>query len=407
MRELLKDKNIRSAYVLCLILGTAYGMVMAIVSLFLTKVHHYDKPTIANLATFFSVGIAAFAVPMGLMIRKLSPRAVLAIAMVGYGLAVAVFPFVPGFFGLAISRAFDGAFSVGCWISLETILLLRTTSLNRGFVTGLYSNVLALGYVVGSVLAAGFTLLWPDTWIFVTAGAVALSGAAYGLTTLSPTIEPVETMHMPSDASMVDRSGETTPIPTLFWRIKTACIPPFSYGYFQGSLVLYLPLYLIEKHAVTESATKLLVAFFSAGMFLTVMLVGRFGDRFGHLRVIRAMAALGALITLSVVYLPNYPLIACAVVLAGGALAPMWPLSLALQSLICQPQDYGRANGLLNASFAVGAVAGPLISSRIYEYYSGATMVLHLAALWGFVVLASFVFRRDDPSLRARHAGSR
>jgi MFS family permease len=80
----------------------------------------------------------------------------------------------------------------------------------------------------------------------------------------------------------------------------------------------------------------------------------------------------------------------------------MWPLALALQSLICQPQDYGRANGLLNASFALGAVAGPLVSSRVFQHYSGQVMVLHLAAMWGFVVLASLLFRRDDPSLRVR-----
>jgi hypothetical protein len=81
LREILKDKNIRTAYLLCLTLGIAYGMVLAIISLYLTNVHHYDKPTIANLATFFSVGIAVFAVPMGMMIRRLSPRVVLAIAM--------------------------------------------------------------------------------------------------------------------------------------------------------------------------------------------------------------------------------------------------------------------------------------------------------------------------------------
>lgn len=401
MREILKDPNIRTAYQLCLMLGIAYGMVMAIVSLFLTNVHHYDKPTIANLATFFSVGIAAFAVPMGLMIRRLSPRVVLMIAMAGYGTAVAVFPFMAGFFGLAVSRAFDGAFSVGAWISLETILLLRTTSLNRGFVTGLYSNVLALGYVIGSVLAAGMTMLWPDTGVFVSAGALACCAAAYAILKLDPVIEPIE-VGSPTATGAVPAVAGGLSIPALFWRIKTACIPPFSYGYFQGSLVLFLPLFLVSQRGVAEAETKLLVAFFSGGMFLSVMVVGKLGDHFGHLRVIRMMAGFGALITLSVVYLPNYPLIATAVVLAGAALAPMWPLSLALQSLICEPQDYGRANGLLNASFAVGAVSGPLVSSRIYEYYSGEAMVLHLAGLWGVVVLMSLIFRRDDPSLRKR-----
>lgn len=404
LREILKDKNIRTAYTLCLTLGVAYGMVLAIISLYLTNTHHYDKPTIANLATFFSVGIAAFAVPMGLMIRKLSPRVMLAIALAGYGTAVALFPFMPGFFGLAISRAFDGAFSVGAWISLETILLLRTSSLNRGFVTGLYSNVLALGYVLGSGLAWGAAKLLPitDTEVFVAAGCVACFGAFYALTKLDRVIEAVEIPTAPTTTAAAPATGVS--LGTLFWRIKTACVPPFTYGYFQGALVLYLPLFLTKERGVDEDDTKLLVGMFSLGMVLFVMSIGRLGDRFGHLKVIRTMALLGGLIALSVVYLPNYYFIAVAVVLAGGALSPMWPLALALQSLISDPRDYGRANGLLNASFAVGAVSGPLISSRIYEWYSGEVMVLHLASMWLFVVLASLVFRKDDPSLRPRPA---
>ncbi len=404
MREILKDKNIRTAYKLCLTLGIAYGMVLAIISLYLTNVHLYDKPTIANLATFFSVGIAVFAVPMGLMIRRMSPRVVLAIALLGYGTAVAVFPWMPGFFGLAMSRAFDGAFSVGAWISLETILLLRTSSLNRGFVTGLYSNVLALGYVIGSAIAWGAAKLWADTEmpVFLAAGCVAACGSLYALRKLDPVIEAVEVPTAPTPTSAVESTGVS--LGALFWKIKTACVPPFTYGYFQGSLVLYLPLFLVKERGVAEDDTKLLVGLFSLGMVLFVMTIGHLGDRYGHLKVIRTMAALGGLIALSVVYLPNFPLIALAVVLAGGALSPMWPLALALQSLITDPRDYGRANGLLNASFAVGAVSGPLISSRVYEYWSGETMVLHLAGMWGIVVLASLIFRRDDPSLRPRPA---
>lgn len=404
MREILKDKNIRTAYKLCLTLGIAYGMVLAIISLYLTRVHLYDKPTIANLATFFSVGIAAFAVPMGLMIRKLSPRVVLMIALFGYGTAVAIFPFMPGFGGLAASRAFDGAFSVGAWISLETILLLRTTSLNRGFVTGLYSNVLALGYVIGSGLAWGASLLWADTEpvVFVCAGCVAIGGAIYASLKLDHAIEAVELPATPT--SEVPAPPSSTSLPSLLWRIKTACVPPFTYGYFQGSLVLYLPLYLTQERGVPVDDTKLLVGLFSLGMVLFVMGIGHLGDRYGHLRVIRVCAAIGGLIALSVVYLPNFLLIAIAVVLAGGALSPMWPLALALQSLICEPRDYGRANGLLNASFALGAVSGPLVSSRVYEHWSGEVMVLHLAAMWGIVVLSSLVFRRDDPSMRPRRA---
>jgi hypothetical protein len=79
----------------------------------------------------------------------------------------------------------------------------------------------------------------------------------------------------------------------LYWRIKTACITTFTYGYFQGSLVLFLPLFLIDHRGVADGPTKLLVAFFAIGDG------GERGDRrahrrpHGHLKTIRVLVAVG------------------------------------------------------------------------------------------------------------------
>jgi hypothetical protein len=73
LREVFRDDSMRTAYVLCLLLGIAYGTVLAVTSLFLIDVPRYDKATVADLAAFFSLGIAAFAMPMGWAIRRLSP----------------------------------------------------------------------------------------------------------------------------------------------------------------------------------------------------------------------------------------------------------------------------------------------------------------------------------------------
>ena len=410
MRTIFKDHNIRVAYLLCLTLGVAYGMVLAIVSLYLSGERGYDEPTIAGMAAFFSVGIAACAVPMGMLVRKLTPRVVLAISLLGYGLAVGVFPFMPGFAGLAGARAFDGAFSVGVWITLETILLMRTTSLNRGFVTSLYSIVLAVGYVLGSVITYVMTKFLPDWVVFVAAGGLAALGALGGLVLLDRNIQPVEGSEHAVEAApgntgaqpVVDSSSTGLSMVSLYWRIKTACMPTFMYGYFQASLVLFLPLFLIEERNIGADETKLMVAFFSIGMVVCVGFVGHLGDRVGHLKIMRALVAIGALITASVVFLPTYPLIAAAVFIAGGALAPLWPLGLALQSLIVDPRDYNRSNALLNASYAIGTLAGPIISGFVKRAYGGEVMFLHLAALWLVVLGMTIAFRRDDPSLRPR-----
>src|SRR5690606_10605700 len=144
----LRDSNIRTAYAVCGMTGTAYGMVTAVVAVYLNKFRGIDELTIGELAMFFSIGIAAFSVPMGLLIKKLSPRTMLSVALLGYAAATAIFPFLLTFGGLAAARGLDGAFSVGVWVSLETILLMRTSSAHRGLITSLYTISMAVGYGV-------------------------------------------------------------------------------------------------------------------------------------------------------------------------------------------------------------------------------------------------------------------
>ena len=439
VRDILRDPSIRVAYLMCLMLGIAYGIVMAIVAIYLNKERGFAETTIGGLAFFFSAGIAIFAIPMGMLVRVWSPRVMLAVALIGYGVATAVFPFLTTFAALATARAIDGAFSVGAWISIETILLMRTTALSRGFVTSLYSIVLAIGYVIGSVFAAGWTHIAPTSSAFVVAGVLACGAAIIGLLRLDREMHPVagsDHGHVaepelgtpvapaPSEPSEPSEPREPSELfverPAisalrLYWNIKTACITTFTYGYFQGSLVLFLPLFLIDHRGVAEGPTKLLVAFFAAGMALTVVFMGRLGDRHGHLKTIRVLVAIGAVITVSVVYLPWFPVVAVVVFLAGGALAPVYPLSIALQSIIAEPRDYNRSNALLNVSYALGTLAGPLICGYLYDTYSrgpdgtkvplgGELLFWQLAALWGLVFFMTLAFRRDDPSLRRRRA---
>jgi MFS family permease len=410
----LRDRNIRTAYVVCGMTGTAYGMVTAVVAVYLNKVRGIDELTIGGLAMFFSFGIAACAVPMGLLVKRWSPRTMLATCLLVYAAATAIFPFLLSFGGLATARGIDGAFSVGVWVSLETILLMRTSPAHRGLVTSLYTISMAMGYGLGAVIGWIIMLAYPMPNVFIGAGLFASTAALLAFVLLERDIQPIAgSDHAAEHAPAVESAASTAvpavaaapeerpPILTLYWRIKTACIPTFCYGYFQASLVLFLPLFLIESRHVPKEDTSLLVASFSVGMAASVVFVGRFGDKFGHLKTVRTLVALGVLLTGSLVYLPTFGLVAVAVLLAGGALAPIWPLSLALQSLIVDPRDYSRTNALINGSYGLGTLAGPLMSGYLFKHHGGETMFLHIAVLWAVALLATIAFRRDDPSFRA------
>lgn len=409
-RSELRDPNIRTAYVVCGMTGTAYGMVTAVVAVYLNKVRGIDELTIGGLAMFFSAGIAAFSVPMGMLIKKLSPRTMLSVALLVYAAATAIFPFLLSFGGLALARGIDGAFSVGVWVSLETVLLMRTSSAHRGLITSLYTISMATGYALGAVFGWMVMLMYPMPMVFVGAGLFASLAALIAYVFLDREIHPIAGSDHAAEhtSEAAPAVAAESPILSLYWKIKTACIPTFCYGYFQASLVLFLPLFLIEMRQVPKEDTSLLVASFSVGMAASVVFVGRLGDRYGHLKTVRTLVALGVVLTASLVYLPTFGLVAIAVLLAGASLAPIWPMSLALQSLIVNPRDYSRSNALLNGSYGLGTLAGPLMSGYLFKHYGGETMFLHIAVLWALALLATLAFRRDDPSFRAiMHARAR
>src|SRR5690606_28309374 len=183
-----------------------------------------------ELAMFFSIGIAAFSVPMGLLVKKLSPRTMLSVALLGYAGATAIFPFLLTFGGLASARGLDGAFSVGVWVSLETILLMRTSSAHRGLITSLYTISMAVGYGVGAVFGWIIMLTYPMPMVFVSAGLFASLAALVAYVFLDRDIRPIAGSDHAVEEALKQAPRPETPIVVaaerpsilqLYWKIKT------------------------------------------------------------------------------------------------------------------------------------------------------------------------------------------
>jgi MFS family permease len=237
----------------------------------------------------------------------------------------------------------------------------------------------------------------------VVAGVIALGSSLYVAQTLDGKLPERDAI---AEAKLDVADGRSALVAGGTWtilnRIKTSCYATFAYGYFQSSVVLFLPLYLVEQKGILREQTILVTAFFAAGMLLFSNIGGRFGDRHGHLGVMRGLATIGVVTILAFVFLDSFKAMALAVFIAGATLATISPLSLALQGVVTNHAQYARANSIYNAFYAAGMFLGPPISSVLFVRYGGAVMLYHLAALWGgFVVFSSFFFR-DDPAVRRR-----
>jgi MFS family permease len=399
VRQRITDPNIWLVYAAVLLVGTAYGTSLAVLALFLDA-RHFDAHQIGALAACFASGIVALSLPMGTLVRRFTARRVLVASLVGYAVTVAAFPFLHGFLAAAVARFFDGAFSVGVWVSCETILLSRADARNKAFVMSLYAISLAVGYIVGPLAAKGVVAIGTMHWPFVLSGILGTAAAVLVLLRLDEDVN-VEFDRAPSRASFVASTATTS---QLAWKTKTSCLATFAYGYFQASVVLFLPLFLVESKHITREQTIVIPAFFAAGMLLFSNFAARLGDRHGHLVVMRVLGAIGTSMVVGFVVLESFAAMCVAVFVAGATLASISPLSLALQGVVVAPEDYGRANAVYNGAYAAGMLLGPPLSSALFRRFGGAVMLDHLAALWVGFVLFTAIFAKDDPAANRRAA---
>jgi MFS family permease len=387
----IRDPNIWRIYVATLLLGGAYGMAISLTAIYLDDAG-FSKRDIGTLAAWFAGGIVALSLPAGAFVRRFGAKTTLVVALVGYGVTVGVFPFLRSYASVAAVRFVDGACSVSLWVSMETILLARAEREHKAFVTSLYAIAMSVGYVVGPLGARALAGVGPLATGFVAAAVMAGATAAYVAARLDA--------DGPAASSGAEREalGPRASLASILWRIKTSCFGAYAYGYFQSSVVLFLPLYLMAQKGIAREQTILVPAFFAAGMLLFANIAGRLGDRHGHLALMRLLAIVGGAMIFSFVFLDTFPMMCAAVFVAGATLASISPVSLALQGLVVDESDYSRATALYNAFYASGMLLGPPISSVLFERWGGAAMLYHLAALWAAFIAFSVVFRRDDPA---------
>ena len=389
MLKRIGDRNILVVFGATLLLGAGYGVSIALTSLHLDA-RHFTKHDIGTLAAWFALGIVALSLPMGALIRRFSARAVLVASLFGYAVCVSLFPRLDSYSAIAAARCLDGAFSVGVWVSSETILLSRGSREHKAYVTSLYAVAVAIGYVVGPLFARWIVTVAPTGTAFLASGALSLSASVLVLAKLDADVPETHRHDTAAD-------GPPATARALLWRIKTSCFGTFAYGYFQASVVLFLPLFLVESKGVAREQTILVPAFFAAGMLLFSNIAGRVADRFGHLRVMRVLAVLGAATTASFILLDRFAFMAVAVFAAGATLASISPISLALQGVVTDPWNYSRSNAIYNAFYAAGMLLGPPLSSVLFERFGGAGMLAHLAVLWALFAGFTLVFAKDDP----------
>lgn len=399
LRERLPDRNLWVVYRTMLVLSTAYGIALANLPNVLAD-RHVDPAVVGELASWFALGLVLFAAPSGAIIRRLSARVVLPVSILGYGAMIAIIPLLSSYGALAVDRFVDGLFSMGAWMSGETLLLWRANRQNKALAMSLSATFTMFGYVIGPAFSYAVSdWIVPDVRFYL-AGAIAVVAAVVCATGLDPDPKPEQRNEEPSDQDGPAGATGLSGALALAYRMKTSCAATFASGFFQASGALFIPRFLVEEKNVPEEQASLVVAFAAAGMLLVSNFAARAGDKFGHLAVMRILALSGVGAMLAFLPLGSFPLMAVAIMVAGGCFSSMPPLSLALQGVIVSPAEYTRSNSIFNLFFASGLVVGPLLTGRVFSAFGGSAIVVLFAGIWLAFVIVSVVFRKDDPRAR-------
>jgi MFS family permease len=408
LRERLPDRNLWVVYRTMLVLSTAYGMALAALPIVLAD-RHVDHAVVGQLASWFALGLVLFAAPSGAIIRRFSARVVLPVSIVGYGVMIAIIPLLSSYTALAVDRFVDGLFSMGAWMSGETLLLWRANRQNKALAMSLSATFTMFGYVVGPAFSFAVSDVIVPELRFYIAGGIAVVAAIVCATGLDPDPRP-EARNEDGDApvgeapvpegAVVAPATPSSGILALAYRMKMSCLATFASGFFQASGALFIPRYLVEEKGVPEEQASLVVAFAAAGMLLVSNFAARAGDKYGHLAVMRVLAGSGVVAMLAFLPLDWFPLMAVAIMVAGGCFSSMPPLSLALQGVVVSPAEYTRSNSIFNVFFASGLVVGPLLTGAVFSAFGGSAIVFLFGGIWLTFVIVSVIFRKDDPRAR-------
>ncbi len=394
--------HLRNLYAATVPFGIGCGISLGLTPLHLRN-NGFTEKNMGTLSLFFGAGLVLFSLPMGTLIRRFSAERILALSLLGYAVCLIAFPFASSYESIAFVRFFDGMCTVGVWVGSETVLLQHARKEYKAYLTTLYAIWLALGYVIGPGLATALRYLAPNTITFAIAALFEIGAAIFVLRCMPP-LAPTVTLDLDKEevAKAIATNEPQMSGLGILWRIKTSCFAAFSYGYFQASVVILLPSYLIKSKGIPENNTIIFPGIFCLGMLLCSNIAGRIADQVGHLKTVRALSIVGLIATLGFIFLDSYWAMCTIVFITGATFASMSPVALALTGVVVKIQDYSRANAIYNAFYATGIFLGPIISSEIFQRWGGISMLQHIVALWSTFVVFTIIFINDDPASRRR-----
>lgn len=196
--------------------------------------------------------------------------------------------------------------------------------------------------------------------------------------------------------------GPTLPVFERRWRILAVlCVPLVLVVAANSGLNVALPA-LARQIGATQTQLQWIVDAYALVFAGIVLPAGAVGDRFGRRRTLLtglAVFAVGALAA-PLAAAPTAVIAARAVMGVGAAL--VMPATLSILTTVFPPAERGRAIGVWAGFAGAGAIAGPVASGLLLEWFSWGSVFLINVPIVGLAAAGTLwlVPRSRDPSRR-------
>jgi MFS family permease len=319
------------------------------------------------LVATYAAGALAAAVPGGIFTTRVGPKAAVLGGLTLMSCSSVGFALAGDAWTLGLSRLLQGIGSAFSWAGALAWLVAAGPRERRGELLGGAMGAAVFGALLGPVLGATAGVVGTrPTFVFVSVLGIALLVWALGTPGVAPEPQPF---------SQLRRAARQERLLAGLWLIF---LPAILFGV----LVVLVPLRLGH---FGWGPVAIGAVFLATTALETVLnpLLGRFADRRGVLLPIRVGLVASIAVSLALAWAGHAVEIVPLVLVAGLAYGMFYTPGLALISTTADQLGLaqGLAFGLMNACWAVGAIAGPALGGRLAEATGDGPAYLTAASL--------------------------
>jgi DHA1 family tetracycline resistance protein-like MFS transporter len=333
-------------------------------------------PTLPVFVRTFDVGITAasavvsvfalarllFAPGSGWLVGKLGELRVYMVGLAVVALTTAAMAFATEYWHLIALRGLGGIGSTMFTISALSLLIRLAPPQMRGRASGAWATGFLLGNIVGPLAGGGLVAISLRAPFLVYAAVlvvvVGLSGLMLRGRIVAADIPGIE---LPAAVRFRDALGHPA--------YRAALVASFGNGWAVfGARVALVPLLVVESLGLPESWSGIALAVFAGGNAVTLLVAGRFADRYGRRPPMLLGLAVAAVATGVLGYIEDPVLFLAASLVAGlgsGMINP--PLNAAVADVIGARGRGGTVLAGFQMASDLGAIIGPVAAGALAE----------------------------------------